>query len=206
MFSFSHMLKFLGLIGFGLAASAYGKHVMLMNRIGPSESELYVSNLNGSDERKLLPDSGFDYHASFSYDGTWVVFTSERAGYGQADVYRAHSDGTGMERLTDDPALDDQGVLSPDSTQLAFVSTRATHRPNIWILNLKTLTSGPGLKPSFSNDGVLLVTNKDVDSSVVTMNADGSNKTSYTKRLTVLLLHRTGRPTGSRFSSGLEVF
>src|SRR4051795_10979541 len=114
MFSLSHMLKFILLIGFGLTASASGRHVMLMNRIGPSQSELYVSNPNGSSERKLLPDSGFDYHASFSYDGKWVVFTSERAGYGQADVYRAHSDGTGMERLTDDSALDDQGVLSPD--------------------------------------------------------------------------------------------
>jgi hypothetical protein len=30
--------------------------------------------------------------------------------------------------------------------------------------------------PSFSKDGTLLVTSKDVDSSIVTMNADGSNK------------------------------
>lgn len=30
--------------------------------------------------------------------------------------------------------------------------------------------------PSFSKDGTLLVTNKNVDSSIVTMNADGANK------------------------------
>jgi hypothetical protein len=40
-----------------------------MNRIGPSKSELYVANPDGSGERKLLPDAGFDYHASYSYDG-----------------------------------------------------------------------------------------------------------------------------------------
>ena len=111
---------------------------MLMNRIGPSKSELYVSNADGTGEHKLLPTSGFDYHASYSRDGKWIVFTSERAGFGEADIYRAHADGTGMERLTDDPALDDEATVSPDGAEIAFVSTRATYRANIWILNLKT--------------------------------------------------------------------
>ena len=114
------------------------KGVMLMNRIGPSTAELFVANTDGSAERKLFPTSGFDYHASYSPDGLWIVFTSERNGFGQADIYRSHPDGTGLERLTDSPALDDQGTLSPDGTELAFVSTRVTHRANIWILNLKT--------------------------------------------------------------------
>jgi Tol biopolymer transport system component len=152
-----------------LSATATEKDVMLMNRIGPSKSELYVANADGTGEHKLLPAPGFDYHASYSYDGRWIVFTSERRGYGQADIYRVHPDGTGLERLTDDPALDDQGVLSPDGTQVAFVSTRATYRANIWILDLKTkhlrnLTGQPGMqgdpakpdgffRPAWSPDG-----------------------------------------------------
>jgi Tol biopolymer transport system component len=132
------MSKFVLLLKLGLGVSAMAKDVMLMNRIGPSKSELYVASADGSGEHKLLNSSGFDYHASYSYDGKWIVFTSERNGYGQADIYRVHPDGTGLERLTDDPALDDQGVLSPDGNQFAFVSTRATHRASIWILDLKT--------------------------------------------------------------------
>ena len=79
-------------------------------------------------------------------------------------------DGTGLERLTDDPALDDQAVFSPDGRQIAFVSTRgATHRANIWILDLATkqfnsLTGRPDIqgdptkpdgffRPSWSPDG-----------------------------------------------------
>lgn len=120
------------LLGAAVAISAFGKDVMLMNRIGPSQSELYVANPDGSGEHKLLRDVGFDYHASYSYDGKWIVFTSERSGYGQADIFRVHPDGTGLERLTDDPALDDQAVLSPDGNQLAFVSTRGRYRANIW--------------------------------------------------------------------------
>src|SRR6266404_3245402 len=131
------MCKFALLLSLNLAVSAMTKDVMLMNRIGPSKSELYVANADGTGEHKLLTSSGFDYHASYSYDGKWIVFTSERSGYGQADIYRVHPDGTALERLTSDPALDDQGVLSPDNSQLAFVSTRVTHHANIWILDLR---------------------------------------------------------------------
>jgi Tol biopolymer transport system component len=122
-----------------LTLPAMAKDVMLMNRIGPSQSELYVANADGTGERKLLSTAGgFDYHASYSSDGKWIVFTSERGGFGQADLYRVHPDGTGLEQLTDNPALDDQGALSPDGTKLAFVSTRGTWRANIWIVDLKT--------------------------------------------------------------------
>src|SRR5690348_11289492 len=101
------------------------KKVMLMNRIGPSKSVLYVANADGTNEHTLFPNStAIEYNASFSADGKWIVFTSERAGDGQADIYRVHPDGSGLEQLTNDPALDDQGALSPDSARLAFVSTR----------------------------------------------------------------------------------
>lgn len=116
------------------------KPVMLMNRIAPSVSELYIANADGTNEHKLVSTSSFDYHASFSPDGRWIVFTSERGGDGQADIYRVHPDGSGLEQLTDSPALDDQAALSPDGTQLAFVSTREQHTTNIWLLNLKTRT------------------------------------------------------------------
>jgi Tol biopolymer transport system component len=107
-----------------------------LNRIGPSAAELFIANADGSGEHKLFANAGFDYDASFSADGKWIVFTSERAG--SADVYRARPDGTGLERLTDDPAYDDQASLSPDGNRVAFVSTRGSGTTDIWLLDLKT--------------------------------------------------------------------
>jgi hypothetical protein len=71
------------------------KGVVLMNRIGPSSSELHIANADGTGERKFLDNSIFDYHACYSDDGKWVLFTSERNGLGQSDVFRARPDGTG---------------------------------------------------------------------------------------------------------------
>ena len=114
------------------------KGVMLMNRIGPSSSELYIANADGTSERKLLQNSVFEYNASFSADGKSVMFTSERNGPGQSDVFRARLDGTGVESLVTHPAVDDAAVLSPDGGHLAFVSTRNGYRANIWVLDLSS--------------------------------------------------------------------
>jgi len=67
------------------------KEKILLHRIGPSDSTLFIAKADGSDERPLLPNSGFDYNASFSADGKWITFTSERGG--SADIYRVHPDG-----------------------------------------------------------------------------------------------------------------
>jgi hypothetical protein len=88
------------------AASKAGlktKGVMLMNRIGPSSSELYIANADGSNERKLLQSSVFDYHAAFSADGKSIVFTSERNGDGQSDLFRCNLDGTASSRWSSVP-------------------------------------------------------------------------------------------------------
>lgn len=124
---------------FAVAAAAAGKKgVMLMNRIGPSSSTLYLADADGSNERVLLQNAGFDYHAAFSADGASVFFTSERTGDGDSCLYRAGTDGSGVKSLVCGPAMNDWAVPSPDGTKAAFVSTSGDHRTQIWLLDLAT--------------------------------------------------------------------
>ena len=83
---------------------------------GPLNDDVFIADSDGTHARPFLPNPANDYNASFSHDGKWIVFTSERNG--SADIYRAHPDGSGLEQLTDDPSFDDQAAFSPDGKKL----------------------------------------------------------------------------------------
>ncbi|WP_459906040.1 hypothetical protein [Caballeronia sp. HLA56] len=164
-------------------ANAASSGTMLLNRVGPVTSELYVANADGTDEHKLIPTSGFDYHASFSPDGKWIVFTSERDGLGESNLYRVKTDGTDLQRLTDHIAVDDAAEFSPtDLNVIAFVSSRRGKADfgttNVWTLNIATgaLKNVTGsikfdadkphsfFRPSWSPDGAWLALSSDIGS------------------------------------------
>jgi TolB protein len=141
-----------------VAAAPAPRHHILFSRLGPVQTGLFLAAGDGSGERALLPATGLDYSPTFSPDGQWVFFTSERNG--SADIYRVHLDGTGLERLTDDAAYDDQAAVAPDGKTVAFVSTRGDRRAGVWLLDVATrearaLTQATGgnFRPSWSPDG-----------------------------------------------------
>ena len=147
-------------------AAAGEKRRIFVDQWSPTRSVLYIADADGSDPRKLLAGSQRDYNGSFSHDGEWVVFTSER--FGSADIFRVRTDGLGLERLTDHPAFDDQAALSPDGGELAFVSTRERGSTDIHILDLasgkvRNLAGAPGgdFRPSWSPDGRMLAFSSD---------------------------------------------
>ena len=163
-------------------ANAATKGTMLLNRVGPTQSELYVANADGSGEHKLIATPGFDYHAAYSPDGQWIVFTSERDGLGESELYRVKVDGTGLQRLTHHIGIDDAAVFSPtDPDTIAFVSSRhgaGWGTTNIWTLKLSTgaLKNVTGdipfdpdkphgfFRPSFSPDGKWIALSSDIGS------------------------------------------
>ena len=158
------MLSITVVASFGATLRAQDR--VYVDQYMPLRSELFIADADGSNPHKLVPGTEIDYNASFSFDGQWVVFTSDRSG--SADIFRARVDGTAVERITDSPAFDDQAALSPDGRSVAFVSSRGDGSTDIYIQDLESrtvrnLTNSPGgdFRPSWSPDGQTIAFSSD---------------------------------------------
>lgn len=185
--------------------------VMYMNRIGPSGSELWIANADGSDATKLLGDQSapFDFHPSWSVDSEWIVFSSERRADGQSDLYRVKPDGTALEALVSEDSFEDAGTLSPDGTKLAYVSTAINLTANVFVLDLTTgvsinvtgsdetvgdFASPHGFfRPSWSPDGEWVALSSDANTDW-TGHSDGTGW-EHTQTLSLYVV----RPDGTDF-------
>ena len=183
------------------------KGVMLMNRIAPSSSDLYIANVDGSSEHRFLEEAAFDYNARFAADGRSVVFTSERNGDGNSDLFRCRIDGTGIEPLVTGPAVDDVAVLSPDSKRLAFISTRNGYRANVWVMDLRNgavrnLTGVPDIQGEIGNPSSFLRPCWSPDGQWIAFSSDrntdwrghsGGKGWEHTQELSIYVIRADGR-------------
>ena len=179
------------------AVNTHTEYDIAFANFGWLNTDIFIADGDGNNPHPLSASTGLDYNASFSADGNWVIFTSNRNG--SADIWRVHPNGSGLEQLTNDPAFDDQAVFSPDGKMIAFVSSREK-QADIYIMDLatrrtKNLTHhlAGDFRPAWSPDGKSIAFSTDRDSKkpkpvftlwhsteVYTIGIDGSSLTRRT--------------------------
>ena len=141
-------------------------------------AEIYIMNLDGSDEKRLTDNPAYDGWPSWSPDGSQIAFMSERSG--NPDIYVMNADGSNVRQLTDHPANDIWPEWSPDGKWIAFPSRRDGNF-EIYLINpdgtqLQRLTNTPGHEdfPAWSPDGKQLVfTRAEGDDGTYIISIDG---------------------------------
>jgi Tol biopolymer transport system component len=99
--------------------------------------EIYETSLEGGELRNLTATIGYDAEASWSPDGSKIIFASNRHGYDEArtpeerqklqedpayfmELYIMNADGSNVRRLTDHPGYDGGPFFSPDGQQIIW--------------------------------------------------------------------------------------
>lgn len=87
------------------------------------DREIFLTDTNSSFLKQLTFNNRDDYDASWSADGQFILFSSNRDN-GNAEVYIMHVDGSNQTNLSSSQGYDGQPRWSPDGQSIVFNSDR----------------------------------------------------------------------------------
>lgn len=102
------------------------KDLLKEGLVMPTQMELFICNVDGSDLRQLTDLGKANWCPFFHPSGNKVIFASNHEttrGF-PFNLYMINTDGTGLERITHDDTFDAFPMFSPDGKYLAFSSNR----------------------------------------------------------------------------------
>ena len=124
--------------------------------------DVFRADPDGSNPARLTDTPGYDAEATFSRDGSRIVFTSVRDG--DLDLYTMDADGENVQRLTDEVGYDGGAFFSYDGSKIVYRAHRPTAADEV--ADYRQLLADDLVRPSHMEIWV--------------MNADGSGKRQLT--------------------------
>lgn len=106
--------------------------------VKPSDMELYVCNVDGSDLQQVTDLGNANWAPFFHPSGEKIIFSSNhksKRGF-PFNLFMINIDGTGLEQITFDEQFDAFPMFSPDGSKLIFSSNRnngGTRNTNLFI-------------------------------------------------------------------------
>ena len=113
--------------------SADSKMIVYHQRVEQYNSEIFLYSVETRQSRNITNSEFFETDASFSPDGSQVVFSSTRDG--NQEIYLVNLDGSNLRRLTFNPAIDTHPAFSPDGTQILFTSNRENENADVYLMD-----------------------------------------------------------------------
>ncbi len=114
------------------------KDLLAEGLVQPTAMELYVSNVDGSELKKITDLGNANWAPFFHPSGEKILFASNHAserGF-PFNLYMINVDGTGLEQITFDKTFDSFPMFSYDGKQLVFASNRnngGTRETNLFL-------------------------------------------------------------------------
>ncbi len=140
--------------------------------------DIHVLDINTRRSTQLTTHRAIDTEGTWSPDGEYIYFTSDRSGGPQ--VYRIRATGGSPERVTFEGSYNARPRLSPDGSKLAVVhNDRGNYRIAVMDLKRKDLlvlsTGRQDESPSFApnSDSLIYATRQGRDGALETVSADG---------------------------------
>lgn len=112
------------------------KDLLAIGLVQPTNMELYVCNIDGSELAKITDLGSANWAPFFHPSGKKVIFSSNHVSKRSFNLFMINLDGTGLEQITFDKVFDAFPMFSPDGKKLVFSSNRnnnGTHDTNLFV-------------------------------------------------------------------------
>ncbi|MBT8316768.1 MAG: hypothetical protein HKP59_04020 [Lutibacter sp.] len=112
------------------------KELLAEGLVQPTNMELYICNVDGSELTKITNLGSANWAPFFHPSGEKVLFSSNHKSKSSFNLFMVNIDGTGLEQITFDAVFDAFPMFSYDGKKLVFSSNRnnnGTHDTNLFI-------------------------------------------------------------------------